>query len=292
MKKVLFLSILSLFVVVMPAMAFGSSFKTGNNYYLNSGETVSDNLYVAAGDINIAGAVEGDLFTAGGNVFVSGPVSADLAAAGGTLIKLARQYRVISIVLTRGEAGTFGTPKIRIQEAKDAAVFAGADIQFLDFKDNHIEDNTASAKKLAQVIRTYQPRIVMAPYHTNDFSHKDGAAHPDHTALGRLARKACRLAKFKNIELKGKEHQVQTLIYYMIPKYVKPSFIIDVSDVEKDMQKLWQCHKSQTQLRKGRLLELLLWFREFHGRLNGMKYAEAFVVEEPLKLNTESMFHI
>ncbi|MFH1392981.1 MAG: hypothetical protein ABIG73_01170 [Patescibacteria group bacterium] len=85
MKKILFLSILLTVLVVVPVVAYGATFKIGENYYLNSSEKINDNLYATAAEVNIAGATAGDLSVAGGNIIVSGPVSADLSAAGGTL---------------------------------------------------------------------------------------------------------------------------------------------------------------------------------------------------------------
>ncbi len=85
MKKILFLSVLFAVLAVIPVVAYGATFKIGQNYYLNSGEAINDNLYAAGADVNIAGATVGDLFVAGANVIVSGPIGADLAAAGGTL---------------------------------------------------------------------------------------------------------------------------------------------------------------------------------------------------------------
>ncbi len=85
MKKILFLSVLLAILVVVPVVVYGATFKIGQDYHLNSGETVNDNLYVASPNINIAGAINGDLSVAGGNVIVSGSVGADLSAAGGTL---------------------------------------------------------------------------------------------------------------------------------------------------------------------------------------------------------------
>jgi len=85
MKKILFLYALFAVLIIVPVAAYGATFKTGQSYYLNSNETIKDNLYVAGADVNIAGATAGDLFVAGANVIVSGPVGADLAVAGGTL---------------------------------------------------------------------------------------------------------------------------------------------------------------------------------------------------------------
>ncbi len=85
MKKIIFLSFLLAVLVIVPVVAYGATIKFGENYNLNSGEKINDNLYAAGANVNIAGAVAGDLFAAGGNIIVSGPVSADLIAAGGTL---------------------------------------------------------------------------------------------------------------------------------------------------------------------------------------------------------------
>ncbi len=85
MKKILFLSALFAALVVVPISAFGATFKIGQNYYLNSGSVINDNLYAVGSNVSIAGIINGDLFTAGSNVLISGSVNADLAAAGGAL---------------------------------------------------------------------------------------------------------------------------------------------------------------------------------------------------------------
>ncbi len=85
MKKILFLSVLSAVLIIVPVLAYGATFKADQNYYLNPGLTINDNLYTVGSNVSIAGVVNGDLFTAGNNVLISGPVNADLAAAGNTL---------------------------------------------------------------------------------------------------------------------------------------------------------------------------------------------------------------
>jgi len=210
--------------------------------------------------------------------------------AGGTLLKLAKEYKVINVILTHGEAGTYGTPEIREKEAKAAAKYANAEVEFLDFKDNYVEDTTENAMKLAKAIRKHKPKVIFAPYHTNDFSHKDGAAHPDHVALGKLARKAARFAKFKGANLPGEPHNAEKIIYFMVPKYKKPSFIINVSDIVEEIKGLWKCHESQLQMRKGKLSEHLLLQRRSTGLLNNIDYAEPFIIEEPVKADIGCIF--
>ncbi len=85
MKKILFLSALFAVLSIIPVVAYGATIKFGENYYLNSGSAINDNLYAAGSNVSIASIITGDLFTAGGNVFISGPVYADLAAVAGGL---------------------------------------------------------------------------------------------------------------------------------------------------------------------------------------------------------------
>lgn len=83
-KKTLF-GTLAAFFIIVPLFAHGATMNADKNYYLASGVTVNDNLYVAGSDVNVLGTVTGDLFSFGGNVVVSGPVQGDLMSAGGTL---------------------------------------------------------------------------------------------------------------------------------------------------------------------------------------------------------------
>ncbi len=85
MKKILFLSVLSAVLIIVPVLAYGATFKIDQNYYLDPESEINDNLYAAGSNVSIAGVINGDLFTAGNNVLISGPVNADLAAAGSTL---------------------------------------------------------------------------------------------------------------------------------------------------------------------------------------------------------------
>jgi N-acetylglucosamine malate deacetylase 1 len=207
--------------------------------------------------------------------------------AGGTLLKLAKKYEVVNVILTHGEAGTFGNPGLREKEAHAAGQYGGYTVKFLGFHDTYVDDNSDSAHKLAEVIRFYKPRIVIAPYHTNNSSHIDGVSHPDHLNTGRLAIKAARFAKFKNASIRGAPHNVSKVIYYMVPRFTKPSFIVDISEVAKDLPKLWACHESQFKgLAKGKIEERLLASRRIYSLFSpNSELCEAFIADEPLKID-------
>jgi LmbE family N-acetylglucosaminyl deacetylase len=211
---------------------------------------------------------------------------------GGTFLKCSKLYKTANIILTRGESGTHGTPIMREEEARAAAAFAGADIEFLDFKDNFVEDTAENAFKIAAIIRKYRPKIVFAPYHTNIQTHHDLPSHPDHTALGRIVLKAARFARFKNAPLQGEPHLVKHVIYFINPAYTRPSFVVDVSDSVDAMQKLWSCHASQLNNLGGKIIDRLLSIRKRIGEPFGIAYAESFILEEPLKLSVEDIFRM
>ncbi len=85
MNKKFFSGVLVAVFIVVPFFAHGATLKAEKSYYLGSGTTINDNLYVAGADANVSGTVTGDLFVFGGNVVVVGPVAGDLMSAGGTL---------------------------------------------------------------------------------------------------------------------------------------------------------------------------------------------------------------
>ena len=213
-------------------------------------------------------------------VFGAHPDDAEFGM-GATIVKLASEGKSIAIcVLTKGECGTFGSPEEREKEATEAAKKSGAEIVFLDFKDCQIFDTFESRVKVADVIRKFKPKIIFAPYHTNNGNHKDGSAHPDHTTLGTIIRHAARYAKFKNLkEISGEPWDAEEIVYYMLPKNKKPNCIVDVSNHIGRWKDVARCHNSQMNLKDGDILNLLKNKRGNIGKLIRVKFAEGFFVE-------------
>lgn len=83
-KYFISLSILVLGLAVV-SQALAGTAKMGERYRLESGETISENLYVGSGDVNVAGNVLGDFIAGGGNVTITGSVEKDTMLAGGSL---------------------------------------------------------------------------------------------------------------------------------------------------------------------------------------------------------------
>ena len=81
--RVFVLILIALFGV--PVFASAALIQAGEEYSLVKGETISENLYVAGGNVTISGNVQGDLIIAGGNVIVTGNISEDVLFVGGSL---------------------------------------------------------------------------------------------------------------------------------------------------------------------------------------------------------------
>lgn len=216
-------------------------------------------------------------------VFGAHPDDAEFGM-GASMVKFVRSGASVALcVLTRGESGTFGTPEQREREMKAAAEKLGGELEILSYRDCQVFDTFEARVRLAEVVRRFRPRIVFAPYHTNPSYHKDGAAHPDHTATGAIARSALRYARFAGLkEAQGEPWNAEHLLYYMVPRTRIPTFLNDVTDYIDEWQTIASCHVSQLSLRDGKVLDNLRRFREAYGNLMGVPYAEAFLSEEPV----------
>jgi cytoskeletal protein CcmA (bactofilin family) len=72
-------------LLLLPSVAFGATFGSGEDYTLDSEATTPGNHYAAGGYVNIDGTVDGDLVAAGGNVYLNNKVTGDATLAGGNI---------------------------------------------------------------------------------------------------------------------------------------------------------------------------------------------------------------
>jgi bacillithiol biosynthesis deacetylase BshB1 len=184
------------------------------------------------------------------------------------------------LVLSRGEAGTNGTPESREEEARKAAALIGAEIEFLEFGgDCRIEYKPANAFRIAAEIRRLRPQIVLAP-------HIDENQHPDHAVVGRLVRDASRFARYGGLEpLRSLDpHTIAALYYYTITKEPRsPDIVIDISGVAAQWEAAMNCHASQ--MRTRRYADLRLSAARHLGLSVGVEYAAGFYVNDPVRVD-------
>jgi N-acetylglucosamine malate deacetylase 1 len=227
-------------------------------------------------------------------VFGAHPDDAEMAM-GGTIAKLTRAGKSLLLVsLTRGEAGSHGTQEEREREAADAAAVLGCEHRLLDFPDSRLESNLEGRERLLRLLRELRPALVFAPHYTNRGGHHDGAAHVDHLVTGNLVREAVKLARVRGVERALPAHDVQRLYYYMVPRDMVPSLLVDVTAEFDTLVRAIQAYRTQMAIdRRGTpILEILAAYRRYLGIAAGCTYAESFLCEEPLRADAELLFRL
>lgn len=210
---------------------------------------------------------------------------------GASIAKFSSKGKKIGICdLTRAELSSNGTVETRKEEAKNAAEILGVFIrETLDFPDRGLFLNQEYIKKIAAVIRKYQPALVFAPYFED--------RHPDHGQCARLVEEAVFSAGIKKYETEGdyKPHRVKSVHFYMINGLHKPDFVIDVTDFMDTKIASLQAYKSQfirssgsyeTPLVNG-YIETIQAREALFGKQAGVTYAEGFKMNKPIIMNED-----
>lgn len=141
---------------------------------------------------------------------------------GATLAKLIASGRRVGILhLTRGEAGTRGTPEQRRREAERAAEILGAvDLSILDCGDGALRAGPAEEDALIAEIRRLRPELVFAPTPAD--------RHPDHGRAHRLTIDCCFYAGLARRGA-GTPHRPGAIFTYMQHDLFEPLFVVDVT---------------------------------------------------------------
>ncbi len=178
-------------------------------------------------------------------VMAAHPDDAELSCSGTILAAIAEGKKVGIVDFTRGELGTRGTPEIRLQESADASQIMGIHArENLEIPDGFFQNEEANQIKLIQVIRRYQPEIVLA----NALEDR----HPDHGKGAKLAIDACFLAGLRQIKTEDRLSQElqkawrpKHLFHYIQDRYLEPDFVMDISAHWETKEKAIRAFKSQ-----------------------------------------------
>ena len=79
------LAIAPLLVLLTPAAVQAADLRQGDQVTVPESQTVEDDIYAAAGSVDVLGTIDGSLIATGGTITVSGTVARDLLVAGGTV---------------------------------------------------------------------------------------------------------------------------------------------------------------------------------------------------------------
>jgi bacillithiol biosynthesis deacetylase BshB1 len=207
---------------------------------------------------------------------------------GGTLLRMAEAgYRTGIIDLTAGDMGTRGSPEIRVAESEVAArILQCGWRDNLHFPDARLENSMAGRMTIAQKIREQRPRVVIIPYWE--------ARHPDHYRAGEMAYEACFLAGLRKIDPYTEPHRPFKVIYASQYANVPPTFVVDITgQFDRRMESLFAYKSQYGAMESGSDLfppetevrERLASISRFYGNLIGVKYGEAFVVKETMRVD-------
>ena len=225
--------------------------------------------------------------------FGAHPDDVELSASG-TLLKYINQGKKAAIVdLTEGELGSRGTNITRSNEASLAASILGIEARVnLNLGDGFFEYNQENLIKVVEQIRFFKPEIV--------FANAIDDRHPDHGKGSKLVSDACFLSgllKIKtNYQGESQEHHRPKVVYHYIQdRYIKPDFVIDVSEFIKLKFEAIFAYKTQfynpdmegpqTPISSENFIDFLKGRMATMGREIDVPFAEGFTVERTIGVN-------
>ncbi|NBW40825.1 hypothetical protein EBR25_07460 [bacterium] len=214
---------------------------------------------------------------------------------GGTMIKLVQAgYSVLSICLTQGEMGTYGNIEVRKKEFEDASAVIGCDCLMLDFPDTGIENDRESRIRIARLIREYCPKLIFAPYYSNERALPRGLVHVDHYTTGALVRDAVKFARLKKTVPDMEPHNIAKLYFFMVPEDRHPNLVVDVSDVIEQIEQAVLCYNTQMAIsfREHGIKDVVDFMRKQAGMKIGVSFAEQFLTDQYLVMTPDQFFSV
>jgi N-acetylglucosamine malate deacetylase 1 len=226
-------------------------------------------------------------------VIASHPDDAELGCAGTILKHISLGKKVGILDLTRGELGTRGTAKMREEEAAFSAKVLGVSVrENANLPDGFFRNDPDSQQKVIQIIRRYKPEIVLANA-TYD-------RHPDHGRGAELIYEASFYSGLMRIKTAdaGVDQEAwrpKALYHFIQSQFLKPDFIVDVSDFwEKKMESV-RAFKSQfhdpasnepeTYISNSGFLRMIESRGIELGHAIGVRYGEGFTVRRTPGVN-------
>jgi bacillithiol biosynthesis deacetylase BshB1 len=207
---------------------------------------------------------------------------------GGTLCKLVETgHRVVMVDMVRGELGTRGTLETRKAEAARAAEIIGAAArENLALEDGNIRTSAESKRRVAQVVRTWRPKMVLLPYYED--------RHPDHYHTSEVVYEGTFLAGLTRYDTGQPSYRPDKVAYYMGWYEFEPTFIVDISaQFERKMQAIL-AYSTQFKPDDTSYEQTVLTSPEYHwmlrarmgryGALVGARYGEGFLIRGRLQV--------
>lgn len=210
---------------------------------------------------------------------------------GGTIAKYSAKGMNIGICdLTEAELSSNGTVELRRMEARKAADILGVQVrENLLLPDRGLYVTNDSIRKVAYIIRKYQPKVIFAPYYLD--------RHPDHGNCTEIVEEAYFSAGIRKFETDGNlpAYRPNKIYYYMINGFHRPDFVIDISSYMNKKVDSLNAYESQFQKNDNTFdtplvngyIESVEAREKLFGKEAGVRYAEGFKVKTPIILNRD-----
>jgi N-acetylglucosamine malate deacetylase 1 len=227
-------------------------------------------------------------------VMASHPDDAELSCAGTILSHVSQGKKVGIVDFTKGELGSRGSATLRLEEAKKSAEIMNVSVRHnMGFEDGFFKNDREHQLALIRIIRKYKPDIVLA----NAISDR----HTDHGKGALLAKDACFLSGLMKIETfedgeKQAHWRPSHIFHYIQNNYIKPDFIVDVSDFWNVKLKAIKAFSSQfhveekpyegpeTFISRPDFLNFIEARGKEFGHAINVKYGEGFTINQSLKV--------
>jgi bacillithiol biosynthesis deacetylase BshB1 len=226
--------------------------------------------------------------------FGAHPDDVELGCSGTIAKEISLGKKVGVIDLTRGELGTRGSVEIRNSEAAKAGSILDISVrENLDLRDGFFQNDEASQLKVIEMIRKYQPEIVLCN------AIKD--RHIDHGKGSKLVSDACFLSGLRRIEteidgVSQNAWRPKVVYHYIQWEPISPDFVVDISGfMDKKMDSILaygsqffdpNSKEPESPITSKNFLDSVKYRAQDLGRLVGVDYAEGFTVERYLAVNS------
>lgn len=219
-------------------------------------------------------------------VFAAHPDDAELSCSGTILHHLSLGKKVGIIDLTRGELGSRGSAELRDLEAQRSTEILGIHIrENLRMADGFFENSQENKLKIIEMVRKYQPELVLAnAVYDRHIDHGRGAA---------LVHDACFLAGLTKIETGNlKAWRPKRILHYIQDYSMQPDLVIDITPYFEKKKECIMAFSSQfydpeskepaTPISGEHFFKFLEARSREMGRLIGVEFGEGFVSKTPL----------
>lgn len=220
--------------------------------------------------------------------FAAHPDDVELSCSGTLLHHIAMGKKVGIIDLTRGELGTRGSAELRDIEAKNSSKIMGIHArENLGMADGFFEHNQENQLKIIEMIRKYQPDLVLA----NAIDDR----HIDHGRAADLVHKSCFLSGLSKI-ITGdlKAWRPKRVLHYIQDYNMKPDVIVDITPWFEKKKECIMAFSSQfynpeseepeTPISNKNFFNFLEARSREMGRLIGVEFGEGFLSKVPLNI--------